>query len=111
MSHRSVIVFPDDTVKAIVDAIGNARISILIKMFLFSDAELLNAVISAKQRGVAVKVMLNPARRSGEEENRDARNQLKAAGIKVLDTDPFFIITHEKSMVIDGKLAFAKSLN
>ncbi len=111
MFQRSIIVFPDDTVKSIVEAIEGANKSILIKMFLFSDPELIQAVIDAKLRGVKVKVMLNPSRRSGEEENEDARTRLEAAGIEVRDTNPDFIITHEKSMVVDEKLAFVKSLN
>ncbi len=111
MFQRSIIVFPDDTIKSIVDAIDSATKSILIKMFLFSDPELLNAVIAAKQRGVKVKVMLNPSRRSGEEENEDTRTKLEAAGIEVRDSNPCFVITHEKSMVIDARLAFVKSLN
>jgi phosphatidylserine/phosphatidylglycerophosphate/cardiolipin synthase-like enzyme len=111
MFQRSIIVFPDDTVKSIIDAINNASKSLLIKMFLFSDPELMEAVIAAKGRGVKVKVMLNPSRRNGEEENGDARIKLEAAGIEVRDTNPSFIMTHEKSMVVDGKLAFVKSLN
>jgi len=111
MFQRSIIVFPDDTVKPIVDAINSAAKSILIKMFLFSDPELLDAVIAAKDRGVKIKVMLNPARRNGEDENEEARIILEKAGITVRDSNPSFIITHEKSMVIDGRLAFVKSLN
>src|ERR1700744_734559 len=111
MFQRSIIVFPDDTVKSIVDAINSANKTILIKMFLFSDPELLDAVIAAQHRGVKVKVMLNPARRNGEDENEGARAKLEAAGIEVHDSNPCFVITHEKSMVVDGKLAFVKSLN
>ena len=36
-------------------------------------------MIAAHQRGVAVRVMLNPARRSGESENEEARELLTAA--------------------------------
>jgi len=111
MSHRSLIVLPDDTVKSIIDAIDEAKKSILIKMFLFSDPDLINAVIAARKRGVQVKVMLNPTRRSGEEENEGTRKLLEDAGIEVRDSNPFFILTHEKSMVVDGTLAFVKSLN
>lgn len=111
MSQRSIIILPDDTGKAIIDAINDAKKSILIKMFIFSDPGLLDAVIAAKHRGVKVKVMLNPARRSGEEENEGARAKLEAAGITVKDSNPDFAITHEKSMVVDEKLAFVKSLN
>ena len=111
MSHHKVIVFPDDTVKPVIDAIEGARKSIHIKMFLFSDHGLIHAVIAAKERGVKVKVMLNPSRRNGEDENHETRGILTDAGIEVRDSNPDFIITHEKSMVIDGKLAFVKSLN
>jgi cardiolipin synthase A/B len=111
MFHRSIIVFPDDTIKPVVDAINSAEKSLHIKMFLFSDPELLDAVIAAKNRGVKVKVMLNPARRNGEDENEDTRAKLEAAGIQVHDSNPCFIITHEKSMIVDERLAFVKSLN
>ena len=111
MHHRSVIVFPDDTVKLILDAIHEAKKSLRIKMFLFSDPDLINAVIDAHKRGLDVKVMLNPSRRNGDEENENTRKLLKQAGVTVKDTNPFFVLTHEKSMVVDNKLAFIKSLN
>src|SRR3954452_3833786 len=111
MHHRSVIVFPDDTVKLILDAIHEAKESLLIKMFLFSDPDLINAVIDAHKRGLDVKVMLNPSRRNGNEENKNTRRLLKQAGVTVKDTNPLFVLTHEKSMVVDNNLAFIKSLN
>lgn len=111
MSHRTIIVLPDDTAGEIIDAIDNAKESLLIKMFLFSDPPLINAVIEAKNRGVKVKVMLNPVRNNGEEENEETRKILEEAGIEVRDSNPEFTITHEKSMVIDDKVAFIKSLN
>ena len=80
-------------------------------MFVFSDPVLLNAVIAAQQRGVEVRVMLNPARRTGESENEEARARLTEAGVEVLDSNPAFGLTHEKSMVVDDTQAFVKSLN
>jgi len=109
--NRTIIVLPDDTKKPIVDAIESAKKSIRIKMFVFSDPDLIAAVIAAKKRGVDVKVMLNPARRSGEEDNGETRAQLEAAGIEVRDSNPAFGLTHEKSMIIDEETAFVKSLN
>ncbi|HWD86607.1 MAG TPA: phospholipase D-like domain-containing protein [Mucilaginibacter sp.] len=111
MFHRSLLVFPDDTAKPVIDAINKAEKSLHIKMFLFSDPELIEAVIAAKQRGVKVKVMLNPIRRNGDDDNEETRAKLEAAGIKVHDSNPCFVITHEKSMVVDEELAFVKSLN
>lgn len=111
MYHRSLLVFPDDTAQIIVEAIEQATKSIKIKMFLFSDPVLIKAVIDAHKRGLKVQVMLNPARRNGEQQNEDTRKILVEMGVEVKDSNPFFGLTHEKSMVIDDRLAFIKSLN
>ena len=68
MTHK-LIVLPDDTAKPLLDAIDGATKALNIRMFLFTDTSLLNAVTAAQKRGVSVRVMLNPARRSGETEN------------------------------------------
>ena len=108
---RSIIVLPDDTAKPILEAIANATKSIRIKMFLFSDPSLIKAVITAQHRGVDVRIMLNPERRDGEKENHDSRKTLTDAGVHVIDSNPQFDLTHEKSMVIDDHTAFIQSLN
>ena len=110
MSH-TLIVLPDDTSGPILDALNGAKKSLNIRMFLFTDPTLLNAVIAAKQRGVKVRVMLNPARRDGETENAAARKKLLAAGVEVRDSSPEFALTHQKSMVIDDATGFVESLN
>jgi cardiolipin synthase A/B len=93
---RYLVVLPDDSAQPILDAITHAEKSLRIKMFVFSDPHLLQAVITAHQRGVNVRIMLNPSRRSG---------------IEVIDSNPAFDVTHEKSMVVDDKVAFIQSLN
>ena len=108
---RSLVVLPDDSAQPILDAIHEATKSLRIKMFLFSDPMLLDAVIDAHRRGVKVRVMLNPARRSGEAENEESRKTLTQAGVEVIDSNPVFDLTHEKSMVVDDRVAFVKSLN
>jgi phosphatidylserine/phosphatidylglycerophosphate/cardiolipin synthase-like enzyme len=110
MSH-TLIVLPDDTAKPILDSLNAAARALNIRMFLFTEPTLLDAVIAAKRRGVKVRVMLNPARRSGETENAEARKALLAAGIEVRDSNPAFDLTHQKSMVIDDETGFVESLN
>jgi cardiolipin synthase A/B len=111
MPSRSFIVLPDDSATPILDAINHASKSLRVKMFTFSDPSLMQAVIAAHTRGVKVRIMLNPARRSGEEVNEATRKALTHAGVQVLDTNPAFDVTHEKSMVIDDSTAFIQSLN
>jgi cardiolipin synthase A/B len=108
---RSLVVLPDDSAKPILDAIDGASSSIRVKMFVFSDPALQKALVAARRRGVKVRVMLNPARRSGEEDNEEARKALSAGGVEVADGNPDFQLTHEKSMVADEKTAFVNSLN
>ncbi|HEY0704476.1 MAG TPA: phospholipase D-like domain-containing protein [Candidatus Acidoferrales bacterium] len=108
---QSLIVLPDDSAKPILEAINGAKKSLRVKMFLFSDPALLKSVIAAKKRGVDVRIMLNPARRDGESENEESRKILRANGVDVIDTNPAFSLTHEKSMVVDDQTAFVKSLN
>jgi cardiolipin synthase len=110
MSH-TLIVLPDDTANPILDPIVAARRTLNIRMFLFTEPTLIDAVIAAKRRGVLVRVMLNPARRSGESENEEARKALVAAGIDVRDSNPAFDLTHQKSMVVDNETGFVESLN
>jgi phosphatidylserine/phosphatidylglycerophosphate/cardiolipin synthase-like enzyme len=108
---RTLIVLPDDSSKPILRAIDRAKRSIRIKMFVFSDPTLLKATIAAKQRGVKVRVMLNAERRDGERNNDVTRKALQRAGVDVKDANPAFDLTHEKSMVVDERSAFVKSLN
>jgi len=108
---RSLIVLPDDSARPILDAINQSTKSLRIKMFIFSDLAILQAVMAAKKRGVSVRVMLNPARRSGESVNEETRTMLTAAGVDVLDSNPQFDLTHEKSMVVDDDTAFIISFN
>ena len=108
---RSLIVLPDDSAKPILAAIEGAVRTLRVKMFVFSDPSLRKAVVAAKRRGVKVRVMLNPARRSGEQDNEGTRKALERVDVEVRDANPAFALTHEKSMVVDDETAFVKSLN
>ena len=111
MSHRSIIIFPDDGIFSILNGIAKAEKTLRIKMFIFTEPVLLNAVIAASIRGVKVKVMLNPSRSNGNSLNEATRKTLEDAGVAVKDTNPVFKVTHEKSMVVDDHTAYVQSLN
>ena len=106
-----LLVLPDDTARSLIDALTAAQQAINIRMFLFTDPDMLAAVQAAQARGVKVRVMLNPQRRDGTSDNEDTRQALLAAGVEVRDSSPAFAVTHQKSMVVDGKTGFVESLN
>ena len=107
----SLIVLPEDSAKPLLELIQGAKESLRIKMFVLSEPRLLRALIQAHRRGVKIRVMLNPSRRSGEIQNTGSRHLLHRAGIDVLDSNPAFEVTHEKSMVCDDTAAVIGSAN
>src|SRR5689334_18072093 len=78
---RKLIVMPDDTIGPLLEAIGNARQSLRIKMFSLSEPRVLDALRKAHKRKVNIRVLLNPARRNGEIQNRGSRQMLLETGI------------------------------
>jgi cardiolipin synthase len=106
-----VLVQPDDGVGAVVTLIGRARQSILVKMFTFTSATLLGALLDAAARGVSVRIMLNPRRSSGSRANDAVFEKLRAGGVTCAWTNPAFPVTHEKSMVIDKRLVMIATFN
>lgn len=108
---RALIVLPDDSAAPILAAIESASRTLRVKMFVFSDPGLRSAVVAARRRGVQVRVMLNAARRSGERDNEATRQALRRARIEVKDANPAFVLTHEKSMMVDDHTAFVASFN
>ena len=109
-SHHLIVV-PDDGIEPFQEALRSATEALDIKMFQFTEPRLLKEVVDAHQRGVKVRVMLNPSRFTGEHDNDEAFAFFKKEGVPVQETNPQFPITHEKSMVIDKKTAFIMSLN
>ena len=106
-----VIVEPDDGLAPVLGFLASAKLSLQIKQFEIAEPALVDALRQAKHRGVAVRVMLNPQRASGQRDNDAAYEALKAARIEVNWTPPRFMVTHEKSVVADGKRALISTFN
>jgi len=106
-----VIVQPDDGVQPVRDFLASAQKSLLIKQFTFTEPSLVAAVIERHRAGVAVRVMLNPARSGGDRANDETFEQFSAAGVNVQWSNPTFYVTHEKSIVVDETAALVATFN
>ncbi|BCI84051.1 hypothetical protein MTY66_56760 [Mycolicibacterium sp. TY66] len=93
------------------DFLASAQKSLLIKQFTFTEPSLVAAVIERHQAGVAVRVMLNPARSGGDRANDETFEQFSAAGVNVQWSNPTFYVTHEKSIVVDETAALVATFN
>jgi len=102
---------PDDGAAAVVELIDQARQHLLIKQFKLQSEAVEQALLRAHQRGVQVRVMLNPHTSGGDRWNDEAYALLQGWGIAVAWTSEAFPVTHEKSMVIDGHSALIATFN
>jgi phosphatidylserine/phosphatidylglycerophosphate/cardiolipin synthase-like enzyme len=106
-----VLVQPEDGTEPVAALIAGARASVRVKMFTFTEPALIDALVQAQARGVAVRVMLNPARSSGSRANDETLATLRAAGVDAQWSNPAFAVTHEKSMVVDDRMALVATFN
>ena len=110
-SGQRLLVMPDDGGDAVVALIDQACEQLLIKQFKLQSEAVEQALLRAHQRGVRVRVMLNPHTSGGDRWNDEAYALLESWGIAVAWTSEAFPVTHEKSMVIDGHAALIATFN
>lgn len=108
---HQLIVQPDDGVAPVVALIDGAKRSLRVKQFTLTDPDVIQAIERAHERGVGVRVMLNPHRSSGDRANDETHARLKQAHINVEWTNPAFAVTHEKSVVVDDHTALIATFN
>lgn len=112
-ADTNIILFaqPDAGRQPILDAIDNARQEILVEMYLLSDKQIIEALSNARERGVAVNVMLEKHPFGGSNLNNNSEKILRENGVAVKWTNPSFSLTHEKAIVVDGRQAFILNQN
>jgi cardiolipin synthase len=105
-----IFVEPNAGESPVTGAIESAKHSVWLEMYILSDRKVMYALEDAANRGVDVRVMLEP-HPYGTRAPTETMDQLRAAGVKVEDSSPSFALTHEKGMIIDGTTAFIMTSN
>jgi cardiolipin synthase A/B len=111
MSGPKLIVQPDDGEKPVMDFLKSAQKTVALKQFTFTHPLLLDTVMALHKRGVRVRVMLNGAKATGERLNDPFFEKMQSTGIEVQWSNPSFLVTHEKSIIVDGKSALLATFN
>ena len=93
-SGQRLLVMPDDGGAAVVDLIDQAREELLLKQFKLQSEQVEQALIRARERGVRVRVMLNPHTSGGDRWNDEAFALLQSHGHEVVWTSECFPVTH-----------------
>jgi cardiolipin synthase A/B len=100
----ALITEPQAGIVPLLGAIRGAHRSVELVMYEDEDAKVDSALASAHARGVKVQVLLNGGYYGGgSSENEPAYRYLKAHGVAVRWTPTYFALTHQKSLVVDGR--------
>src|SRR5665647_1576349 len=87
--------------------IDGATQTLDIHMYLWTVRALADRVVAAKQRGVAVRVILDP----DEAGNAAVRPTLMTANVPTRNATSLYSFSHAKYMVIDGNRVAIMSMN
>jgi cardiolipin synthase A/B len=106
---------PRDGEAPVIQAIGLARHEVEVEVYELTDPDVENALIQARRAGRRVRVILNTRANGGSDPNRGAFDRLRAAGVEVRRSPPYFTFTHEKAILVDpgrtGQEAVIMTLN
>ena len=101
--------YADGIETPLVNAIADARQSLDIAAFELNHDAIFEAILSARERGLAVRIVTDDEH--GLEDERDAHlRELREAGVPVAD-DGRSALMHNKFMIIDGRAVWTGSLN
>lgn len=97
--------------KPILDAISSAQKEILVEVYLLSDKQIIKALEDARSRGLIVNVMLERHPFGGGNLNSKSKPELESKGVSVKWANSAYALTHEKSIIVDGRQAFILNQN
>jgi cardiolipin synthase len=109
-SNVSLFIEPLAGRSPIINEIKNAKSEILVEVYLLSDKDVISALKQARNRGVDVKVMMEEHPFGGGN-NSKTKIDLANSGISTQWTNPSYSLTHEKTIVIDGREVFVLNQN
>lgn len=110
-ANPSLIIEPQDGQQPLLEAIHQAKSSIDLAMYGFTDQTLLQALIDAKQAGKSVRILLQHFPYRTVNENLPAIQRFSASHLSYAYTPPAFFLLHQKTLLIDHRLAIVMSFN
>jgi phosphatidylserine/phosphatidylglycerophosphate/cardiolipin synthase-like enzyme len=110
-----LLVEPDDGKRRLTRPIRDAQRTIDLTMYLLTDHTLIHDLEYAAASGVRVRVILERAPfgdgASTRSANQSAYDQLYAADIPVRWSSSRYMLTHQKTMIVDDATAYILTMN
>ncbi len=113
-SQKHVLLTEPESGRAdILQLLDSAQDSITLTIYEIDDSQILSSLIGAAQRGVKVRVIYNyySFEHFGHDPNAGPIAKLNAAGAKTQPASKRFLITHQKTFVVDQTAAVVMTFN
>ena len=111
-SALTLLTEPKQGISPILQMIGNAKNSVDLVMYEFTDKNIADALVAAQKRGVSVRVLLNGGYEGKiEKMNEPAYAYLQNGGVLARFTPTYFALTHQKTLVTDKNQALIMTFN
>lgn len=107
----TLIVEPDDGRAPLFKAIEQAKSSVQLVVYGFTDTSLMQALARAQNTGKNVRVLLEPHPYKSEDENNSAIQFLQHAQIPLHMPDSQFKFLHQKTLLLDQDRAIVMTFN
>jgi cardiolipin synthase A/B len=108
MAEPQTFVGPAGLESRMTALIGSATTTLDVQMYLFTVSSLRDAVIAAKNRGVAVRVILDDRNEPGDASTKSA---FQSAGVQVQSAPAMYTFSHAKYLIVDHTSAAIMSMN
>jgi phosphatidylserine/phosphatidylglycerophosphate/cardiolipin synthase-like enzyme len=99
-----------DPQATVIGEIDRAQKSILVQIYTITSREIVAALLSAKQRGIEVRLIIDRRQFEEDRSEREAVAQLVASGIPVM-VDGVPGLAHSKVAIIDSRTVITGSFN
>ncbi len=107
----TLVTEPEDGVQPVSDAIAHAMNSIDLVIYELEDPTIEQALVAAQSRGVQVRVILQDVDSFGKHPDQAAYDFLQTHNVPVKWATNSFTLTHQKTLIADGKSALIMTFN
>jgi cardiolipin synthase A/B len=110
-ASQQLIIEPEMGRAPLLKAINEAKSSIDLVMYGFTDMQFADALIEAKKNNINVRVLLQHFPYKSAEQNQAVINHLQKAKVSLVWPDKDYKLTHQKTFLLDQNKAIIMTFN
>jgi len=110
-ASEKLIIEPDQGRQPIIEAIQGAKNTVDLAMYGFTDPDLMQSFIQAKQQGKSVRILLQHFPYNNLDENLPAIQQFSDHQVNLVYAPSTFYLLHQKTLVLDHQQALILTFN